>query len=340
MPVVQPAELWQESGRWEQYGQSELKIWEKDPWDRLSWRPLSSTGERQTVTDPPIGIVIDDDLSMFQERLQQVGFPNTTINSTRNHLLPIFNHAAPRGARGGGRGDLLVRPFCPPLDAVLDENFIPSEADVAAFFRAAASAKWPVDREVPARHWWEALIVFLVNYGLRCSDWKRLAWDVHLLANGSQLKYVAHKTRRKRPHPVLFEINETTRWFLQRIRSKAKAAAGNHQLFFSARSRHYFEPEWNRLVEMAGVSRKVTKSDGKTYELFDRHSLRRFCNQYMNDHCDGNPGQWLLNHAFSSDSVVNHRHYSRIYMPPQSVTEALHTVPQLPIFIETMNAAA
>lgn len=326
-------------GRWEQFGRSELKRWEADEFGRMIWRPLDPH-QPQMVTDPPIGIVIDDDLVAFQNAMLDAGFPASTVNTTRRHLLPIFNLAAPRTERGAGRGDLLVRPTCPMLDEEITENFIPSEEEMHAFFKATEQARWPIAGDCPASHWWQALIVLLANYGLACADWQRLEWGEHIIEDCTRLKYVRWKTRRKRIYPMLFEINAATRWFLQRIRSERMIQNESRLVFYSAKSKICFRNEWNRLVGIAGVSRKKTGADGKVYEEFNRHAIRRFCNQYMDDHAPGKPGEWLLNHAFKKDNVVNSRHYSRIYMPPQSVTEALHTVPQLPIFIETMNAAA
>ncbi len=326
-------------GRWEQFGTSELKLWETDQFGRMMWKPLNSQTP-QSVNDPPIGIVIDDDLVAFQNAMLDAGFPVSTVNTTRRHLLPIFNLAAPRSERGAGRGDLLVRPFCPILDEEVVQKLIPTEEEMTAFFKATSQAKWPISNDWPASHWWQALIVLLCNYGLGCADWKRLEWDEHVIENCSLLKYVRYKTRRKRKHPVLFEINATTRWYLNRIRSETMIRNGKSRIFCSAQSKTCFKNEWNRLVELAGVSCKEKKSDGKTYEEFSRHAIRRFCNQYMNDHAPGKPGEWLLNHAFTTDNVVNHRSYSRIYQPPQSVTDALHSVEQLPIFLQTMQEAA
>lgn len=326
-------------GRWEEFGRSALKDWTADRWGRMDWTLHETAAGPNWISNPPIGLIVDDDLVAFQDSLIGHGFPNTTINTTLRHVQPVLNHAAPRGERGGGRGVLLLRPYCKPLETTEDENFIPSEDDVAAFFDATWDARWPeIAPDVPAAYWWQGLIVFLANYGLGCADWKALCWNTHIIDDCSQLKYVRTKNKRKRPHPVLFEINETTRWYLNRMKSKKHIRCGKPQLFYSARSRNYFEPEWSRLIKAAGVSQTVTKSDDKTYELFDRHAMRRFCNQYMNDHCDGQPGEWLLNHAFTSQNIVNHRHYSRIYEPPQHVTDSLHSVQQLPIFTETMEA--
>lgn len=325
--------------RWEQYGRSELKDWTFDRFGRTSWTPRRTGAEPEWISNPPIGLIVDDDLTAFQDTLSAEGFPNTTINTTLSQVMPVLNHAAPRGERGGGRGVLLLRPYCKPLATTETENFIPSEEEVAAFFDATWDARWPdIAPDVPAAYWWQGLIVFLSNYGLGCADWKKICWHEHVLEDCSVLKYVRTKTQKKRPHPVLFEINETTRWYLNRMMSKKRIRTGKPQVFYSGRSRARFEVLWIRLVEKAGVSRKETKKDGKVYELFDRHAMRRFCNQYLNDHCDGQPGEWVLNHAFKGNNAINSKHYSRIYQPPNHVTESLHSVPQLPIFTEIMNA--
>ncbi len=322
-------------GRWEEFSRSQVKDWNADQWGRMNWTLRGD--DPDWISNPPIGFIVDDDLKRFQDDLIAAGFPSTTVNTTLRSVQPILNHAAPRGERGGGRGVLLLRPHVRDLETEIEENYIPSEDEVAAFFDVTWDARWPEDSKVPAPFWWQGLVVFLCNYGLACSDWKKLVWNEHVLEDCTQLRYVRTKNKRKRKHPVLFEINATTRWYLQRMLSKPRIRQGKPQLFYSARSRNYFEPEWRRLTKKAGVSRIVTKKDGKSYELFDRHALRRFCNQYFNDRCDGQPGEWLLNHAFTDKNVVNHRHYSKIFVPPQHVTDALHSIEQLPCFTELMK---
>ncbi len=307
---------------WEKNVSSCRKIWYRDNLDRLQWRPADD----DVVLDPPIGWVVDADLVAMQERLE-AGYSPSTLNKIWRQVSPHFRMAGPRDSHNKfGMNEIFQVPVWRSLDEPLEENWIPTADQVLAFAQAAAEhAEWPHGRRVTPGQWWISLLVFETNYGLRPSDWQCLDWNA--FPDFEVLKYRANKTSRKRKHPTVFPLNATTLAVLKRLRTEHQSS-----VFWSANS-PVFEYEWNRLADLAGLTeRGEPDALGRTYRLFDRYSLRRFCAWWYANNHDSHPGEFVLNHQFSDENKVTSRHYGKIYEPPEHVKQAILNHPLPPGF--------
>ncbi len=307
---------------WEANVFSCRKVWYRDSLDRLQWRPV---GE-EVVQNPPIGWVVDSDLLSMQERLE-ADYSPATLNKLWRQVRPHFRLAGPRetGNRAG-MNEIFQVPYWRSLDEPLNENWVPTPEQVLEFAKVAAEhAEWPLGMHVKPGEWWLGLVVFEVNYGLRPSDWQPLDWTA--LPEFEVLKYRAKKTSRKRLHPTVFPLNAATKAVLQRLRQEQQES-----VFYNASS-PLFEYEWNRLADLAGLTeRGEPDALGRTYRLFDRYSLRRFCAWWYANNHDSRPGEFVLNHQFSDANKVTSRSYGKIYEPPEHVKQAILNHPLPPGF--------
>jgi len=317
--------------RWERLGSAALLDWTVDQFGRREpLLRLTNDGQPVLIDDPPIGLIVDDDVMRFQSALLEE-VEATTANTTLRTIDAVFQAAAPRTDRRSGRNDLFRLPYWEPLDELESGgNWIPDADQVSAFLLTATRhARWPVKHNISPSAWWQALIVFLVNYGLRCGDWKRLCFGANLDRDITRLIWCPKKTKRKKTTAMTLPINAATQSSMLPIRNH-DALVLSGPVFYSSGSRKNFDAEWKRLLSLCRLDMTEIRRDRKSYLLFDRHALRRFCNCWLNDHFDGFPGEWVLGHGVKSRSNVNLHSYSRpVHDPPQYVVDAIMNCPQI-----------
>ncbi|NOX52980.1 MAG: hypothetical protein GXP27_00795 [Planctomycetes bacterium] len=301
---------------WEKYGRSCMKRWITDRWGRLTYEITSD----QLLTDPPIAIIVDDDLLRFQSHLIDRGLTAATANKILRTLDPIFAEALRRGA-------ILRQPCWERIHQSVSQPFIPSEDEVVRLYLACADAQWPTGRlpRTDPTAYWRSIIVFLSNYGLRFGDMRWLRWGDGIDLDARRLCWVAQKTERHYPFAQVVPLNDIT---LRHLRPVGRSS-GPVWLWMASSSK--WHRRWNDLVQLAGVSRKKQNARGHKIELFSPHALRRWCNQRLNDHSPA-AGNWLLGHGVDPKHRVNSLHYSRIYEAPDRVAKAILTLPQPDVF--------
>ena len=323
-------------GRWERFGGAWAKRWSLNRFHKFEYTfSVDQYGERLWLSSPPIGSVADVDLELFVHGLEQHGYSPSSVDQTCRVLSMIFAHAGPRERGNRGQDVLIRRPVFPARNtAPFEMKRFLSRQEVSDLYLGAGTVD-RISQRIPRRSipdLGRALVVFGSNYGLRPDDLTRLEWGRNLSPDASELKFVANKTKRKKPFEVRYPINDVTREHLLRIRQPSRP-----EVFFRRNQYRQLQKLWRRIVDASGVPKTVRQDvDGREYMEPSLYSLRRYCGDTLNAHCSHNSsGSWVLGHAIEGVKQVTARHYTNAGQCPEYVRDALFSVAQPDAFLQS-----
>lgn len=292
-------------GRWERCGTAKPKRWSKDDWGK----PRSEVLQGEPISDPPIGLVTDEDLTDFVTVLGQ-RYSAKTVQTTVTTLSVMFNHAGPQGPRHRHAQDVLLRcPAFPSMSVPIAKKFIPTAQTVKQLLHGSSllPSRWqPLGR---------ALVLLFAALGIRPRDVCRLTSDAFDAAAG-QLCWTARKTEKHKPFPVVCPLPQcvvTALTKLQRHPVSKKLLLCSYPLALKL---------WRAMLKRAGLMETRKDAKGRKFLVVSMASLRKYCNDRLNAIRPG-AGDWVLGHAVSGQSKVNHEHYSECYVAPDWVRLAL-----------------